>query len=127
MQPLSCAEQKACQLLQLKPVAQVAVSSFQATHAQQGTHTHTYYLTSLLTSLLTSGKQKLLYHFHVRDAVQDGVTGEQDEEAEREGSLLQIELETMKAVEQMQMLQQVSMCSRTPLTAPNACLGTPSV
>lgn len=47
-------------------------------------------------------------------AVQDGVTGEQDEEAERESSLLQIELETMKAVEQMQMLQQVSMCSRTP-------------
>lgn len=43
--------------------------------------------------------------------VQDGVADDQDEESERETSLLQIELETMKAVEQTQMLQQVSGCS----------------
>ena len=36
------------------------------------------------------------------------VEGEVDEESEREANLLQIELETMKAVEQTQMLQQVS-------------------
>lgn len=39
--------------------------------------------------------------------LQDGIAGEQDEDSEREVSLLQIELETMKAVEQTQMLQQV--------------------
>ncbi len=39
---------------------------------------------------------------------QDGVADDQDEESERETSLLQIELEMMKAVEQTQMLQQVS-------------------
>jgi len=43
--------------------------------------------------------------------VQDGAADDQDEESERETSLLQIELETMKAVEQTQMLQQVSSCS----------------
>jgi len=43
--------------------------------------------------------------------VQDGAADDQDEESERETSLLQIELETMKAVEQTQMLQQVSTCS----------------
>ena len=42
--------------------------------------------------------------------LQDGnvVEGEGDEESEREANLLQVELETMKAVEQTQMLQQVS-------------------
>lgn len=43
--------------------------------------------------------------------MQDGVADDQDEESERQTSLLQIELETMKAVEQTQMLQQVSTCS----------------
>ena len=40
--------------------------------------------------------------------LQDGNVVEGDEESEREANLLQIELETMKAVEQTQMLQQVS-------------------
>ncbi len=43
--------------------------------------------------------------------MQDGVADDQDEESERETSLLQIERETMKAVEQTQMLQQVGSCS----------------
>ena len=79
------------------------------------------------TSLLTSGKQKILHHSDDAVVVQDGTTGEQDEEAEREGSLLQIELETIKAVEQVQMLQQVSIYQRTPLSATSACLKMPSV
>ncbi|KAA6417860.1 MAG: hypothetical protein FRX49_12158 [Trebouxia sp. A1-2] len=41
---------------------------------------------------------------HIQE--EDGVADDQDEESEREASLLQIELETMKAVEQTQMLQQ---------------------
>ena len=43
--------------------------------------------------------------------VQDGVADDQDEESDRETSFLQIELEIMKALEQIQMLQQVSNCS----------------
>lgn len=39
--------------------------------------------------------------------MQDGIPPEQDEESEREVGLLQIELQTLKAVEQIQMLQQV--------------------
>ena len=40
--------------------------------------------------------------------LQDGVPHEQDEESAREVGLLQIELETTKAIDQIQMLQQVS-------------------
>ena len=40
-------------------------------------------------------------------AVQEDAVPEEDEESEREAQLLLIELETMKAVEQIQMLQQV--------------------
>ena len=39
--------------------------------------------------------------------LQDDLPHEQDEESAREIGLLQIELETMKAIEQIQMLQQV--------------------
>lgn len=40
-------------------------------------------------------------------SLQDDLPHEQDEESAREVGLLQIELESMKAIEQIQMLQQV--------------------
>lgn len=49
-------------------------------------------------------QMKRMHIAHIQD--EDGVADDQDEESERETSLLQIELETMKAVEQTQMLQQ---------------------
>ena len=47
--------------------------------------------------------------------MQDGIPPEQDEESEREVGLLQIELETLKATGQIQMLQQVWHLSVIPL------------
>ena len=57
--------------------------------------------------------------------MQDDGIPEEDEESEREAQLLLVELETMKAVEQTHMLQQVDACSLHTVHVPyrsHACV-----
>lgn len=86
------------------PVCMVMRSVVLASCLRHGIVAHSY-VSGVKNTLSVLVKVLLLSHVFV--SVQDGMPHEQDEDSERKLSLLHIELETMRAIEQTQVLQQV--------------------